>query len=122
MRMMLCLLLLALLRAVDPKVAAIHLEKLALRQQLAVFKKKRPRLWPRRRDRLFWVLLATIWLAWPQLDALKDRLPTIVLGCLLALLLVVAVRPRIFPIAAGILLATVIINGAIRRLSGKKVS
>ena len=31
MRMMLCLLLLALLRAVDPDVAATHLEKLALR-------------------------------------------------------------------------------------------
>jgi hypothetical protein len=64
MRMMLCLLLLALLRAADPDVAATHLEKLALRRQLAVFKSKRPRPWLRQRDRLFWVLLARIWPDW----------------------------------------------------------
>ena len=78
MRMMLCLLLLALLRAVDPDVAAIHLEKLALRQQLAVFKRKRPRPWLRQRDRLFWVLLASIWPDWR--DALVIVKPATVIG------------------------------------------
>jgi putative transposase len=78
MRMMLCLLLLALLRAVDPVVAATHLEKLALRQQLAVFKSKRPRPWLRQRDRLFWVLLARIWPDWR--DALVIVKPATVIG------------------------------------------
>src|SRR4029453_18329141 len=43
---------------------AVALENLALRQQLAVFKRtvQRPRLRPR--DRLFWVLLAHAWRNW----------------------------------------------------------
>lgn len=43
---------------------AVALENLALRQQLAVFKRtvKRPPL--HRRDRLFWMLLATVWRRW----------------------------------------------------------
>ena len=78
MRMMLCLLLLAILRAVDPDVAATHLEKLALRQQLAVFKSKRPRPWLRQRVRLFWVLLARPWPDWR--DALVIVKPATVIG------------------------------------------
>src|SRR6266487_2796863 len=43
---------------------AVALENLALRQQLAVFKRaaRRPQL--RHRDRLFWVLLAKAWRDW----------------------------------------------------------
>src|SRR5450759_3915004 len=43
---------------------ALVLENLALRQQLAVYKRhsKRPRL--RRSDRLFWVVLAGLWKGW----------------------------------------------------------
>src|SRR4029453_8121250 len=43
---------------------AVALENLALRQQLAVFKRtvKRPPL--HRRDRLFWMLLAPVWRRW----------------------------------------------------------
>src|SRR6266852_3433983 len=43
---------------------AVALENLALRQQLAVFKRtvKRPQL--RQRDRLFWMLLANAWRDW----------------------------------------------------------
>jgi hypothetical protein len=43
---------------------AVALENLALRQQLAVFKRtaKRPPL--HRRDRLFWILLAKAWPDW----------------------------------------------------------
>src|SRR6267143_133364 len=43
---------------------AVALENLALRQQLAVFRRtaKRPPL--RRRDRLFWILLANAWRDW----------------------------------------------------------
>ena len=43
---------------------AVALENLALRQQLAVFRRtaKRPPL--RHRDRLFWILLANAWRDW----------------------------------------------------------
>ena len=43
---------------------ALVLENLALRQQLAVYKRhsKRPRL--RRSDRLFWIVLAGLWKGW----------------------------------------------------------
>ena len=43
---------------------AVALENVALRQQLAVFRRtvKRPPL--RRRDRLFWMLLANAWRGW----------------------------------------------------------
>src|SRR5450759_2415196 len=45
---------------------ALVLENLALRQQLAVYKRhsKRPRL--RRSDRLFWIVLARLWKGWRQ--------------------------------------------------------
>jgi hypothetical protein len=43
---------------------AVALENLALRQQLAVFRRtvKRPTL--HRKDRLFWILLAKAWRGW----------------------------------------------------------
>ncbi len=42
----------------------IALENLALRQQLAVFKRKRPRPRLRRADRFFWVWLSRCWKDW----------------------------------------------------------
>jgi putative transposase len=42
----------------------VALEILALRQQLAVFKRKQPRPPLRRFDRLFWVLLGRFWSGW----------------------------------------------------------
>src|SRR3989441_5018082 len=44
----------------------LALENLALRQQLAVYKRmaRRPKL--RRSDRLFWVWLARVWVGWRQ--------------------------------------------------------
>ena len=59
MQKMLCLLLLALVRVVDPDVGATHFEILAL-----VLKRKKPRPWLRAWDRLLWVLLAGIWPDW----------------------------------------------------------
>jgi putative transposase len=40
------------------------LENLALRQQLAVLNRQRPRPPLRRRDRLFWVCLSKLWSGW----------------------------------------------------------
>jgi transposase InsO family protein len=42
----------------------LGLEILALRQQLAVFKRQHPRPHLMRRDRLFWVALSTLWQRW----------------------------------------------------------
>ncbi len=44
----------------------LALENLALRQQLAVYKRTVPRLRLRRTDRLFWVGLARVWAGWRQ--------------------------------------------------------
>lgn len=46
-----------------PRVAVIA-ENVALRQQLAVFKRDRPRPKLKRRDRLFWVILMRLWANW----------------------------------------------------------
>ena len=46
----------------------LGLEILALRQQLAVFKRRHPRPCLKRRDRLFWVALCSLWDRW--IDAL----------------------------------------------------
>jgi hypothetical protein len=57
----------------------LALENLALRQQLAVYKRAiiRPPL--RRTDRLFWIALARIWTGWRQ--ALVIVTPATVLQC-----------------------------------------
>src|ERR1035437_3990408 len=43
---------------------AVVLENLALRQQLAIYKRKKPRPRRIRWDRWFWIALATIWKDW----------------------------------------------------------
>src|SRR5665213_993450 len=57
-------LLLGLLRALVCSRTELVFENLALRQQLAAFRRSvaRPRL--RRRDRMFWVCLSRIWNGW----------------------------------------------------------
>ena len=44
--------------------AALHTEILALRQQVAVLKRKRPRPSLRKADRGFWVILSYLWPGW----------------------------------------------------------
>src|SRR5207253_5016148 len=44
----------------------LALENLALRQQLAVYKRTAPRPKLRTTDRLFWVGLARVWAGWQQ--------------------------------------------------------
>jgi hypothetical protein len=53
-----------LIRAAVRERRDLALENLALRQQLAVLKRRKrvPRL--RRKDRLFWVVLSRIWAPW----------------------------------------------------------
>ena len=43
---------------------ALHTEILALRQQVAVLKRKRPRPLLRKADRAFWVILSCLWPGW----------------------------------------------------------
>ena len=42
----------------------LALENLALRQQLAVWKARQPRPRLTRTDRIFWVLLSSVWTSW----------------------------------------------------------
>ena len=56
--------LLADIRALLRPRAALILENLALRQQLAVLKRSTPRPQLRRLDRVFWALLARVWSGW----------------------------------------------------------
>jgi len=44
----------------------LALENLALRQQLAIFKRRHPRPRLRPTDRLFWVWLSKIWAGWGE--------------------------------------------------------
>ena len=44
----------------------LALEILALRQQVAVLKRKRPRAILRRMDRLFWTALRSVWSRWAE--------------------------------------------------------
>ena len=55
----------------------LALENLALRHQLAVYKRTVPRPRLRRSDRLWWVWLAKVWTGWRA--ALVDRAPDTVL-------------------------------------------
>jgi hypothetical protein len=43
---------------------SLLIEILVLRQQLAIYKRDKPRPRIRRRDRLFWVFLSRLWPGW----------------------------------------------------------
>ena len=75
---MLTLLLVALLHRLDPALAASYFESLAVRQQLAVLNRKRPRPRLRQLDRWFWVLLSKFWPEWH--DALVIVKPATVIA------------------------------------------
>ena len=60
--------------------AALHTEILALRQQVAVLKRKRPRPLLRKADRVFWVILSCLWPGWRH--ALVIVRPETVIGWL----------------------------------------
>ncbi len=65
-------------------------------------------------------LLATIWLAWPQLESLKKRSSIAIMIGIVGILLVVAIRPRLFPIAALLIVGSIFLNAAMRRFSSSK--
>ena len=58
--------------------AALHTEILALRQQVAILKRERPRPSLRMVDRLFWVILSRLWPGW--CEALVIVKPETVIG------------------------------------------
>ena len=62
------MILVATLRETFPSRASLHLENLALRQQVAILKRERRRPWLQTLDRLFWAILFQI--ACPRHSAL----------------------------------------------------
>ncbi len=65
------------------------------------------------------IMLFVLWIASPQLESLKERSSLFVMGVIFVLLLTLAARPKILPVAAGLALVTILLNGLLRRLSGK---
>ena len=57
---------LATLRETFLSRAALHLENLALRQQLAALKREKPQPSLRTADRLFWIVLSRLWPGWRE--------------------------------------------------------
>ncbi|MCH2183659.1 MAG: hypothetical protein MK108_16800 [Mariniblastus sp.] len=64
-------------------------------------------------------MLLVLWLAYHQLESFKKRTSWLTLAIVVFFLLLVAARPRIFPIAAGIALGSFFLNGLLRKLAGK---
>jgi hypothetical protein len=64
MRKLLILLLVAVLHRLDTALAASYFESLAVRQQLAVLKRRTPRPHFQPLDRWFWVPISKFWLDW----------------------------------------------------------
>ena len=64
------------------------------------------------------LMLGAVWLAWKELEWLRGRASTMVVVAIVALLLIVAVRRQLFPIAAALLVGGLTVNGILRRLSG----
>ena len=72
------MILLATLRETFLSRTSLHLENLALRQQVAVLKRERRRPWFQTLDRLFWVILSRLWPRWRE--ALVIVRPETVIG------------------------------------------
>ena len=70
---------LAMVREAFLSRAALHLENLALRQQLAALDRKGARPSLRMADRLFWVVLSRLWSGWRDIlvivKARVERIP-----------------------------------------------
>lgn len=65
------------------------------------------------------IVLLTIALAWPSLEGLMTRTPTIVNGVLLAALVFIAIRPRLMPLLIGGVLITLVVHFGLRFASLK---
>ncbi len=65
------------------------------------------------------MMLGVTWLAFPELHTLKSKASVMVMCVLGTLLLVLAARPRLFPICAIAAVFIIIVNGVLRRLSGR---
>ncbi len=70
--------LVAFVREIVLSRATLQLENIALRQQVAVLKRERPRPWLRPLDRVFWVFLSRLWPRWK--DSLVIVKPETVIG------------------------------------------
>jgi hypothetical protein len=63
------------------------------------------------------LLLCVTWLALPQLETIKTRIPGYLLLVVLVLLVILAVRPKIFPILAGLLAVSLTLSWGLKWVS-----
>ena len=65
------------------------------------------------------LVLLTIFVAWPSLDGFVNRAPALVNGMILAALIFVAIRPRLFPLIIAFLVITLVVHIGLRFASRK---
>jgi hypothetical protein len=62
------MIIVAFVREIVPSRATLRLEKIALRQQVAVLKRERPRPRLHLLDRMFWFFLCRLWPRWKDVS------------------------------------------------------
>ena len=70
------------------------------------------------------LVLLTIFVAWPSLDGMIERAPVLVNGMMLAALIFIAIRPRLFPLIIAFLIITLVVHFGFRfastRMQGRR--
>lgn len=64
------------------------------------------------------LVLGAACLAWPTVEKLGSRLPTIVNVAVLSCVVLVAVRPRLMPLIVGLVVAIIVVHFGLRLASG----
>lgn len=59
-------------------------------------------------------VLLTIFLAWPALEKMIDKMPGMVNGLLLATVIFIAIRPRLLPLFVGLIFITLVVHFGLR--------
>ncbi len=67
------------------------------------------------------VVMASLWLAWPQLVVLRAKVPTWLLWAIVGILLTICVRPKLLPVVVIAIIALVALHllGKMLGLFGK---
>ena len=63
------------------------------------------------------VLLCVTWLAFPELEPIKSKIPGYLLLVILAMLVIVAARPKLFQVVAGLLAVALALSWALKWVS-----
>ena len=71
---------------------------------------------------IYWVLfrsglfMGAVWLALPQLTSKKEQLSTPAMALTIVLIMLIAIRPKVFLILGSVAIAAFLLQGVVRRL------